>query len=53
MTTRMVTNQVKDGRAVENAAYLRDVMADLGARGTERVAYSVYLQLTLVGSYAG
>jgi hypothetical protein len=43
MTTRMVTYRVKDGRADENSAYVRDVMADLGARGTEGVTYSVYI----------
>ena len=43
MTARMVTYQVKDGHADDNAAYVRDVMADLGARSTEGVAYSVYL----------
>ena len=43
MTARMVTYQVKDGRADENAAYVRDVMADLDARRTEGVTYSVYL----------
>ena len=43
MTTRMVTYRVKDGRAEENAAYVRDVMADLAARRTEGVTYSVYL----------
>ena len=43
MTARMVTYRVKDGRADDNAAYVRDVMADLGARGTEGVAYAVYL----------
>ena len=43
MTARMVTYRVKDGRADENAAYVRDVMADLDARRTEGVAYSVYL----------
>jgi hypothetical protein len=43
MTARMVTYRVKDGRADENSAYVRDVMADLGARGTEGVTYAVYL----------
>ena len=43
MTARMVTYRVKDGRADENAAYVRDVMADLAARETEGVTYSVYL----------
>ena len=43
MTTRMVTYRVKDGRAEENAAYVRDVMADLEARGTVGVTYSAYL----------
>ena len=43
MTARMVTYRVKDGRADENAAYVRDVMADLDARRTEGVTYSVYL----------
>ena len=39
----MVTYRVKDGRADENAAYVREVMADLDARRTEGVTYSVYL----------
>jgi hypothetical protein len=39
----MVTYRVKDGRADENAAYVRDVMTDLDERGTEGVTYSVYL----------
>ena len=43
MTTRMVTYQVKEGRAEENSAYVREVMADLEARSTEGVTYSVYL----------
>ena len=43
MTTRMVTYRVKEGRAEENSAYVRDVMADLEARRTEGVTYSVYL----------
>jgi hypothetical protein len=43
MTARMVTYRVKDGRAEENSAYVRDVMTDLAARGTEGVTYSVYL----------
>ena len=43
MTTRMVTYRVKDGRADENSAYVRDVMADLEARETVGVTYSVYL----------
>ena len=43
MTARMVTYQVKDGRTDENSAYVREVMADLDARSTEGVAYSVYL----------
>jgi hypothetical protein len=43
MTARMVTYRVKDGRAEENAAYVRDVMADLDVRRTEGVTYSVYL----------
>ena len=34
MTARMVTYKVKDGRADENTAYVREVMADLGARST-------------------
>ena len=42
MTARMVTYRVKDGRADENAAYVRDVMADLAARAAEGVTYSVY-----------
>jgi len=43
MTARMVTYRVKDGRTDENTAYVRDVMADLAARNTEGVTYSVYL----------
>jgi hypothetical protein len=43
MTARMVTYRVKEGRAEENSAYVRDVMSDLEARGTEGVTYSVYL----------
>ena len=43
MTARMVTYRVKDGRADENTAYVRDVMADLAARSAEGVTYSVYL----------
>ncbi|MDX6374258.1 MAG: hypothetical protein QOD98_3246 [Nocardioidaceae bacterium] len=43
MTTRMVTYRVKEGRADENSAYVRDVMADLEARTTVGVTYSVYL----------
>jgi hypothetical protein len=43
MTMRMVTYRVKDGRAEENSAYVREVMADLASRGTEGVSYSVYL----------
>ena len=43
MTARMVTYRVKDGRADKNAAYVRDVMADLTARAAEGVTYSVYL----------
>jgi hypothetical protein len=43
MITRMVTYRVKDGRADENAAYVRDVMADLDERRAEGVTYSVYL----------
>ena len=43
MTARMVTYRVKDGRADENSAYVRDVMADLAARATQGVTYSVYL----------
>src|SRR3954454_10654501 len=43
MTARMVTYRVKDGRAEENTAYVRDVMADLAARGAEGVTYSVFL----------
>ena len=39
----MVTYRVKDGRADDNAAYVREVMADLDARSTEGVTYSVYL----------
>ena len=43
MTARMVTYRVKDGRAEENAAYVRDVMDDLAARQTEGVRYEVFL----------
>jgi len=43
MTSRMVTYRVKDGRAEENTKYVREVMADLEARRTEGVTYSVYL----------
>jgi hypothetical protein len=43
MTMRMVTYRVKDGRAEENSAYVRDVMSDLEARRTDGVTYSVYL----------
>lgn len=43
MTARMVTYRVKDGRGEENTAYVRDVMADLAARGAEGVTYSVFL----------
>jgi hypothetical protein len=43
MTARMVTYRVKEGRADENAAYVREVMADLDVRRTEGVTYSVYL----------
>ena len=43
MTARMVTYRVKDGRTEENSAYVREVMADLDARRTEGVTYSVYL----------
>jgi hypothetical protein len=40
---RMVTYRVKDGRAEENSAYVRDVMLDLEARAAEGVTYSVFL----------
>ena len=43
MTARMVTYRVKDGRAEENSAYVREVMADLDERSTEGVSYAVYL----------
>ena len=43
MTARMVTYRVKDGRTEENTKYVREVMADLEARKTEGVTYSVYL----------
>jgi hypothetical protein len=43
MTRRMVTYRVKDGRAEENAAYVREVMADLAARETQGVRYEVFL----------
>jgi hypothetical protein len=43
MTSRMVTYRVKDGRAEENSAYVRVVMADLDATAPAGVAYSVFL----------
>ena len=43
MTARMVTYRVKEGRAEDNSAYVRDVMADLEARAAAGVTYSVYL----------
>ena len=43
MTTRMVTYQVKEGRAEDNAAYVRDVMAELEATAPAGVTYSVFL----------
>jgi hypothetical protein len=43
MTTRMVTYRVKDGRAEENSAYVRDVMAELQERAPAGVTYSVFL----------
>jgi hypothetical protein len=43
MTTRMVTYRVKPGRAEENSAYVRDVLADLEAHAAEGVTYSVFL----------
>jgi hypothetical protein len=39
----MVTYRVKEGRADDNSAYVRDVMADLEARGAQGVTYSVWL----------
>ena len=35
MTARMVTYRVKDGRAEENSAYVREVMAELEARNPQ------------------
>ena len=43
MTRRMVTYAVKEGRTEENAKYVREVMADLEARGTTGVTYDVFL----------
>jgi hypothetical protein len=43
MSMRMVTYRVKDGLAEENSAYVREVMADLEARRTDGVTYSVFL----------
>lgn len=43
MSMRMVTYRVKEGHSEENSAYVREVMADLGARKVEGVTYSVYL----------
>jgi len=43
MSRRMVTYRVKDGRAEDNAAYVREVMADLEARSTTGVTYDVFL----------
>jgi hypothetical protein len=43
MTARMVTYRVKSGRAEENSAYVRDVMADLEAHAAIGVTYSVFL----------
>jgi hypothetical protein len=43
VSARLVTYRVKDGRAEENAAYVRDVMADLAARAVGGVTYTVYL----------
>ena len=40
---RMVTYRVKEGRAEENSSYVREVMADLEARGTQGVTYDVFL----------
>jgi len=43
MSIRMVTYRVKDGRAEDNAAYVREVMADLEASAPAGVTYSVFL----------
>jgi hypothetical protein len=43
MTVRMVTYRVKDGRADENAAYVREVMTDLQTSAPAGVTYSVFL----------
>ena len=43
MSRRMVTFRVEDGRAEENSAYVREVMADLEARSTAGVTYDVFL----------
>jgi hypothetical protein len=43
MTARMVTYRVKEGRAEENAAYVREVMAELASREADGVSYAVYL----------
>jgi hypothetical protein len=39
----MVTYSVKHGCAEENSAYVRDVMADLEARGAHGLTYEVFL----------
>ena len=43
MTARMVTYRVEDGRADENSAYVRDVMAELAASAPAGVTYTVSL----------
>lgn len=43
MTTRMVTYRVKEGRAEENSAYVREVMTDLRTSSPAGVTYSVFL----------
>jgi hypothetical protein len=43
MTTRMVTYRVKEGRAEENSAYVREVMAELEARNPAGLTYTVHL----------
>ena len=43
MTLRMVTYRVKDGRAEENSAYVRDVMAELERSAPAGLTYSVFL----------
>ena len=43
MTARMVTYRVKEGRAEENSAYVREVMAELAERAAPGVTYSVFV----------